>query len=132
MSKRELKSLLTASKQISPPRSVHKRCLRGSMDEQSSELTADQTAEVNIQVSELKTQVKALQAQVHDKNSQLEEMSTKLLRVEAEVEATSASLRKQLEEARIIAELEHLRTLERVRQDYQVALQREQVLVNCE
>jgi len=121
MSRRELKSLLAASKQISSSEDSRKYRVRGNIGNSMSEQGGEQLAEMEIRVNELEAEVENLKEQVSVKNSQLEEMESRLLHVKAVAETDSGNLRKQLEEAKVMSELEHLRAIEKVRQEYQVS-----------
>ena len=125
MSKRELKSLLATSSQVSPPSSCKRRTFRGAAQFSSSK----QPAVIETQTNEFEAQVQTLREKLISKES---ECKNKLLQVQTEAETSAEQSRKQLEEARMLAELNQFRAMEKVREEHQLALLREQALVDCE
>ena len=132
MSRRELKALIAASKQIPPPVTSKRRCFRvdtclstremdgeqGRETEFVSDLDGEQVRETEFDVgdnseqqanmeatvSELQAMVEHLTEEVRSKDARIDLLENKLLHVRAEAEAKLQCSQKQMEEMKMIVE----------------------------
>lgn len=84
-------------------------------------------------------QLEALVAQLRTENTELTRVSTEkdnqLSDLHSDLQESRASterLQKQLDDSQLVAELEHLRAVDKLREEHQLALRREQALVDSE
>ena len=76
--------------------------------------------------------VEHLTEEVRSKDARIDLLENKLLHVRAEAEAKLQCSQKQMEEVKMIAELNHLQSLENLRQENLLALRREQSIADLE
>lgn len=146
MSRRELKFLLAASNQLSPPKTSQRRILRGEasthlsgeMDSVQQQVQGEESSsgepqvDLRARVSELQVLVDFMREEASRKDEMLDRAENKLLHVKAEAEAELQCLREELKEVKLVAELDRLRALENMRQENLVVLKREQSLAYLE
>jgi len=135
MSRRELKALQESQRTPPENRSRLRSGSCATMDkdcekEELGALTADEQEKEQLEtlVAELRTENAELIEESDRKDSQLSDLRAQV----TETLATIKRLERQLEESRLTAELERLRVVDKLRDEHQEALKREQAQVDLE
>lgn len=124
MSKRELEALLKDQEGLN--------LTSGSRSGRSRKIAMAEEAQLETEVARLKEELAAARLEVDKSKEENTRLQGEVARITAECEKELSQLDKHREEARMMAELEGLRAREKLRQEHQEVLKREQKQVDLE